>query len=128
MLKSMVMRTGLAFLCLFTFCGGQLNAMNVKDFEKQMSDEKTQLMAGVYISGVGEGLLAANARAELSKNVRLFCIPRDLVLTTEKVTDIMNRRLKKMLSDGISWEKLGNYEVASIVLMGLEDTYPCSRR
>ena len=113
-------------LLLFTFGVTLLNGMTVKEFKARMADEKLQLMAGVYINGLGEGLIAANARMEQSVGVGLFCMPKDLALKTEDTVDVMNRQLKLMLSNGMTRERLDRFEIGSILLLGLENSYPCA--
>lgn len=102
--------------------------MTVKDFKTRMADQETQLMAGVYIHGLGEGLIAADARIEQSMNAQLFCTPNDLSLTIEDTVDMMNRRLKIMLSDGMPQERLDRFQIGSILLLGLENAFPRARK
>jgi hypothetical protein len=74
----------------------------------------------LYLNGVKEGLLAFNTKIESDGKDPYFCLPNKLALTTDKAEDIMLRTAnKRRLRD--------DTPVASVLLYGLIDTFPCRR-
>jgi len=91
------------------------------------ADKSTVTMATLYLSGVAEGIMAANAEAESSLRGSLFCQPRNLSLNTDNLAQMVGEYLKK-LAGNATQDELDNFEVSTILLGALKDIFPCGAK
>jgi len=71
--------------------------------------------AEVYLAGVRDGLIAYS----VVRHEKLFCLPRDIVLTNEQLDDIMKHWAEKQTVS------LDSTPIGAILLAGLRDAFPC---
>ena len=71
----------------------------------------------VYLDGVKGGLMASNAWAK-NHGRQAFCMPENHVLTTEDAEDMMLKSAQKRAAKDDTF-------VASLLLSGLRDAFPC---
>jgi hypothetical protein len=83
------------------------------------SEPKFQVFNRLYLAGVRDGLMAYSVRRGAKDPV--FCLPPDLVLTTEQAEDIMLRTAEKR-------HTLGSTPIGVPLLLGLAETYPCDAK
>ena len=74
----------------------------------------------MYLDGVRGGLMASNAWIKSRGGQITFCLPETLALTTEQTEEIMLKSAEKRHAKG-------DWFVASLLLWGLQDTYPCPK-
>jgi hypothetical protein len=103
--------------------------MSIRELKAKLksSDQATVETTKFYIAGIAEGILAANAGAEASNKVGLFCQPARLVLNTDNLVQIMNEYLKKLYARETQ-EKVDDFEVATLLFNGLAATFPCTAK
>ncbi len=104
------------FLALVSIPAG---AADVRlDSYRHPENQRMREFSQVYLDGVRAGLMAYNARARKHGGQMAFCMPGDLALTTGQTEEIMLRRADKSSAKGDAL-------VATLLLFGLQDTYPC---
>jgi hypothetical protein len=104
--------------------------MSVKDYQDILATKDSDAMHVVtsYIKGVGDGFVFYGARAEDSMNQKpLFCQPDKLPLRTENFVDIINNEIKRAATR-MPKEKLDKIPLATILLSGLQETFPCKTK
>jgi len=74
----------------------------------------------VYMDGVKSGFMAYNAWMRNHGGQPAFCMPADLIMTTEQAEDIM-------LKSADNRAAKGDWLIASLLLWGLQDTFPCEK-
>jgi hypothetical protein len=75
-------------------------------------------LAKPYLTGVGEGLLWANAQLKAQKNTPFFCDPDDVSLTTADYLLMVNSETKQAYVKP-------DYPVELLLLKGLQARFPC---
>ena len=125
----MDMRTLLATVGLLVFGAGKSNAEEtVKVYREDIAAGRQSsdfYMIRAFITGLGEGMIWANAQSTNNK-VPLFCAGH-LPLHFENYTDILDREIKK-LSTVESEEKLAQTPIGLVLLLGLQETFPCDAK
>jgi hypothetical protein len=99
--------------------------MTVKQYQKEVnSSDRTRADATkLYVMGVGEGIAWANAAAE-NNNAPLYCQPPKFPMNGNNYIDILDRTIK-MLESKTTVKELNEYPVGLLVLMGLQQSFPC---
>ena len=73
----------------------------------------------MYLSGVIDGLIVANAALKVADKAPLFCLPSNLVLKTEQLEDILYKFAQK---------QSGTFDampVDAILYLAVQDAFPC---
>jgi hypothetical protein len=102
--------------------------MSVKDYQEIIATKDSDAIHLVtsYIKGIGDGFVFYGVRAEDSVNQKpLFCQPGKLPLRTENFVDIIDNEIKRSATL-MPKEKLDKIPLATILLSGLQETFPCS--
>jgi hypothetical protein len=84
---------------------------------KQMGGTPT---VGIYLLGVGNAYIVANASAAVSNQPQLYCQPRTLTLNAQNYLDIFEKELARNQN-----EDALNYGDEMVLLFGLKRTFPC---
>ncbi len=71
-----------------------------------------------YLTGVGEGLLWANAQLKAQKSTPFFCDPDDVSLTTTDYLAIVDGETKQPYVQP-------EYPIELLLLKGLQGKFPC---
>ncbi|MBL8539352.1 MAG: hypothetical protein JNK68_03170 [Betaproteobacteria bacterium] len=71
-----------------------------------------------YLTGVGEGLLWANAQIKAQKGTPFFCDPDDVALTTADYLAIIDREAQQAYVQP-------EYPIELVMLKGLQARFPC---
>lgn len=109
-----------------TMMASQAGAIDMATYAqlKEASEDSMQ----IYITGIGEGILAANQQL-ISKDRRpLYCQPGQLSLNTKNYGDIFEKQLdiiERMLEKAGKKSELSTWPVALILVLGLVETFPC---
>jgi hypothetical protein len=74
----------------------------------------------LYLDGVRGGLMASNAWMKSHAGQQAFCMPGNLAMTTEQTEEIMLKSADKRAAKD-------DWLVASLLLWGLQDTFPCEK-
>jgi hypothetical protein len=74
----------------------------------------------MYLDGVKSGFMAYNAWMRHHSGPPAFCMPADLLLTTEQTEDIMLKSADKRAANGDTL-------VALLLLWGMQDAFPCEK-
>jgi hypothetical protein len=113
---------------LFLFCLGSVpaGAMSIRDLQAKLKSPDLVIVGGarLYITGIGEGILATNAGAESLHKAPLFCQPAQLALNTDNLISMMNQFLKKLYARETQ-EKVDDFDAGTIIFNALADTFPC---
>lgn len=104
--------------------------MSVKDYRDIVATNDSDALRLVtsYIKGIGDGFVFYGVRAEDSMNQKpLFCQPDKLPLRTENFVDIISNEIKRAATR-MPKEKLDKIPLATILLSGLQETFPCKTK
>jgi len=71
-----------------------------------------------YLTGVGEGLLWANAQLKAQKGTPFFCDPDDVILTTADYLSIIDSETQRPYVQP-------EYPIELLLLKGLQGRFPC---
>jgi len=92
----------------------------VKDYVRY---KETQTFA-IYITGVGDGFLWANAELITRKQKPLYCQPGKLTLQADNYLEILDRKMK----DHEFVEHIPSYfPLARVLLEALQETFLCDK-
>lgn len=108
----------LAISVIILFCTtSTVNALTIPEYEKMKKDDIDILK--LYLLGVGRGYTWSNILAKKEHNVSLFCPPNNLVLNGDNYISIIDMELEaeNNFKD--------NFEVEVILLVTLQETFPC---
>ncbi len=75
-------------------------------------------LAKPYLTGVGEGLLWANAQIKAQKGTPFFCDPDEVTLTTSDYLSIIDREAQQAYVEP-------EYPIELVMLKGLQARFPC---
>jgi hypothetical protein len=102
--------------------------LSVKDYKAGMAsrNEDEVTMTRIYIRAAGDGIVSANAQAEINKTP-IFCQPNKLALGTENYLSILESTIK-MFSAKAPRAKVDEMSAVLLLLRGLQDTFPCVRK
>ncbi|MBR0936503.1 hypothetical protein JQ586_24375 [Bradyrhizobium jicamae] len=90
------------------------------DSYRNPKNETFRFFNQMYLDGVRGGLMATNAWLRRHGGQMAFCMPENLALTTEQTEEIMLKSADKRSAKG-------DWLVASLLLWGLQDAYPCEK-
>jgi hypothetical protein len=110
----------LAFLLLFA-CANAAAEMSVRQYlaDRDASNKAAfDRLAKPYLTGVGEGLLWANAQLNAQKAAPFFCDADDVSLTTADFLAILDTEVKAAYVQA-------EYPVELLLLQGLQARFPC---
>jgi len=108
-------------MCLLALTAAPAAAADVRlDNYRNPKNENFRIFNRMYLDGVRGGLMASNAWIRSRGGEMAFCMPADLVLSTEQTEEIMLKSADKRTAKG-------DWLVASLLLWGLRDTYPCEK-
>lgn len=71
-----------------------------------------------YLTGVGEGLLWANAQLKAQKSTPFFCDADDVNLTTDEFLSVVDGEAKQPYAEP-------EYPIELLMLKGLQRKFPC---
>ena len=107
--------------CVLALMATPVAAADVRlDSWRNPKNENFRTFNHMYLDGVRGGLMASNAWIRSRGGEMAFCLPGDLVLSTEQTEEIMLKAADKRSAKG-------DWPVASLLLWGLRDTYPCEK-
>ncbi|WP_166298448.1 MULTISPECIES: hypothetical protein [unclassified Bradyrhizobium] len=84
------------------------------------ANENFRIFNHMYLDGARGGMMASNAWLKRHGGQMLFCMPDNLALSTEQTEEIMLKSADKRAAKG-------DMAVASLLLWGLQDTFPCEK-
>ena len=107
--------------CALALLATPVAAADVRlDNYRNPQNENFRIFNRMYLDGVKGGLMASNAWIRSRGGEMAFCMPPDLALSTEQAEEIMLRSADKRAAKG-------DWPVASLLLWGLRDTWPCEK-
>jgi hypothetical protein len=120
------MRILLATLLLLTMSVFQARAeTSVKKYKAEIAANGADVsLTKIYILGLGDGFLWANAKMLVDKKSPLYCQPDKLVLGMENYVEILNRQIKAEATKNTQ-AQLDEMSLGLLLLQGLQDTFPC---
>jgi hypothetical protein len=99
--------------------------MSVTAFNSFMHDGGTEELLGVmYLSGINEGFQWSNAQLHYKDSPQLYCLPKNLILTSDQLVQILDDYLvenQKLLAS-IAPDQT---KVGFVLLLALQDVFPC---
>jgi len=105
--------------CVLALTATPVAAADVRlDSWRNPKNENFRIFNRMYLDGVKGGLMASNAWIRSRGGEMAFCMPPDLALSSEQAEEIMLRSADKRAAKG-------DWPVASLLLWGLRDTFPC---
>jgi hypothetical protein len=107
--------------CVLALAATPAAAADVRlDAYRNPKNENFRIFNHMYLDGAKGGLMAYNALVKSRGGELAFCMPPDLVLSTEQAEEIMLKSADKRNAKG-------DWLVASLLLSGLRDTFPCDK-
>jgi hypothetical protein len=85
-----------------------------------MNTQKQREIVMALVSGTQDGISWANTALNHRKQPPLYCQPDKLTITTLQMIDMIRRTIKEK-------PKLGDYPLGMVVLVTLQDSFPCKR-
>lgn len=106
---------------LFVLAAAPAAAADVRlDPYRHPENQKMREFYLMFLDGVKSGLMAYNARVHAHGGEQAFCMPDDLLLTTERAEEIMLQKADKVSAKG-------DTPISILLLAGLRDTFPCDK-
>ena len=106
--------------CFLALAAAPAAAADVRlDSYRNPKNENFRIFNHMYLDGAKGGMMAYNAFLK-RHGQPAFCMPETLALTTEQTEEIMLKSADKRAAKG-------DMLVASLLLWGLQDTYPCEQ-
>jgi hypothetical protein len=99
----------------------------VKQYKAEMMSDATATLTKIYVQGLGDGITWANAAAQAEKKSAFFCQPDKLILGPQNYIDIIDQQIKER-STRMTAAKLDDSWIGVLLMMGLEETFPCKGR
>jgi len=108
--------------CLLALTAAPVAAADVRldSYRNPKNSEGLRNAYQLYLDGVRSGLMASNAWIRSRGGQLAFCMPGNLAMTTEQTEDIMLKSADKRAAKG-------DMLIASLLLWGLQDTFPCEK-
>ena len=107
--------------CALALMATPVAAADVRlDNYRHPESENFRIFNRMYLDGVKGGLMASNAWIRSRGGQLAFCMPGNLAMTTEQTEDIMLKSADKRAAKG-------DMLIASLLLWGLQDTFPCEK-
>ncbi len=107
--------------CALALIATPVAAADVRlDSWRNPKNENFRVFNRMYLDGVKGGLMASNAWINSRGGEMAFCMPPDLALSAEQAEAIMLKAADKRGARG-------DWLVASLLLWGLRDTFPCEK-
>jgi len=107
--------------CFLALTAAPVAAADVRlDAYRNPPSETFRTFNRIYLDGAKSGLMAYNALITNRGGQPAFCMPPDLVMTTEQTEDIMLKSADKRSAKGDTL-------IAILLQSGLQDTFPCGK-
>ena len=107
--------------CLLALTAAHVAAADIRlDSYRNPRNEGVRNAYLLYLDGVRGGLLASNAWIRSRGGQLAFCMPGNLAMTAEQTEDIILKSADKRAAKG-------DMLIASLLLWGLQDTFPCEK-
>jgi hypothetical protein len=119
--ETVAMTKWIVSACLLALTAAPAAAADVRlDSYRNPKNENFRIFNHMYLDGVKGGFMAYNALVKSRGGELAFCMPGDLALSTEQAEEIMLKSADKRAAKG-------DWPVASLLLWGLRDTFPCDK-
>ncbi len=106
--------------CLFALAAHA--DFSVEDYLIQSAKPETAVTATIYVTGVGWGIVTANAQIQRLGNPPLFCPPEDMPMNGYFFVSMLDAEIKDRVREGTLPP---NTEVAHVLLFSLIKRLPC---
>ena len=96
-------------------------AISYKNYKENLnSDEMAKTVALVFIHGVGDGFMFANAELESKKIAPIFCPPGKLAITPEQYIKFLDEAANNLGASA------NDFPVPALLLSRLKTVFPCN--
>jgi hypothetical protein len=96
-------------------------AITYKNLKENLKgDEMARTVALIFIQGVGEGFMFANAALESKKILPIYCQPKKLAITSEQYVKFLDEAASNL------GESANEYPVSLLLLDRLKTVFPCN--
>jgi hypothetical protein len=113
----MIRRVVIALMLLSLTSSANVGAVLFKDYKAPKGAYQKNSFQS-YLDGVRDGLIALTVEQIRQGKQPLFCIPMNPAITFYQTEDIMLRKAKEV-------GDADYFEIALLLVHGLEDTFPC---
>jgi hypothetical protein len=115
------MKKWMVSACFLVLTAAPVAAADVRlDSYRNPKNEAFRNFNQLYLDGVRSGLIAYNARIKSLGGQPTFCMPGNLIMTTDQTEDIMLKSADKRAAKGDTL-------ISLLLLSGLQDTFPCEK-
>lgn len=122
MRKSRAVIVALALASSAAAAAGSFNTMSFKavtfNMYREPKDDTERQLHSIYLSGVSDGLLAANGLLQSDGKLRMFFPPPALALTASQAEDVIKRAAQDL-------PKSDQMPIAVLLVAGLKSKFPC---
>ena len=101
--------------------------IDISKYRESIRTHDGKELMDVYVAGVGEGLDWANASLINRGDRPLYCAPQTLSPSGEFYVSILQSQIK-LVSTRYTEEELGKLPIEPELLVGLQNTFPCSQK
>jgi len=119
--RNVAMNKWILSACILALTAAPAAAADIRlDSYRNPKGENYRIFNYMYLDGARGGMMATNAWLKRHGGQMLFCMPDNLALTTEQTEEIMLKSAEKRAAKG-------DMAIASLLLWGMQDTYPCEK-
>lgn len=121
------LRMSLVVVVSIALPAASLGEIDISKYRESIRTHDGKELMDVYVSGVGEGLDWANASLINRGDRPLYCAPRTLSPNGKFYVSILLSQIK-LISTRYTEEELGKLPIEPELLVGLQNTFPCSQK
>jgi hypothetical protein len=121
------LRMSLVVVVSIALPAASLGEIDISKYRESIRTHDGKEFMDVYVAGVGEGLDWANASLINRGDRPLYCAPRTLSPNGEFYVSILLSQIK-LISTRYTEEELGKLPIEPELLVGLQNTFPCSQK
>ncbi|RYY74604.1 MAG: hypothetical protein EOO52_13650 [Gammaproteobacteria bacterium] len=111
------MRIGRYFLLPLMVASSFTNGMTIAEYQKLRTKDK--VFSEVYIKGISDGFMYANASQLNDKMPQLFCLPGNVDFNVYNYVSILDSSIRK-------YPDYTQEDVAALLLLELQSKFPCN--
>lgn len=116
--------TRFSVMALFLILGTKVFAIDVSEYQHHNLTQPGRDLMVFYVAGLSDAYRWANADLVHKEEKPLYCFPPKLKVSVDFYQSIILDKIKEA-STHASAEELGTTDVATVLLVGLQEAFPC---
>jgi hypothetical protein len=117
----------LAFILL---TASLLESFSLKDYidKRKKTDTSSKVAVYLYVHGLSDGLLRANAEAKFKYGTYLYCQPNNLALNGDNYIRMLDDAVEKKKGFSFFKQNQDNPILGMLLLEELQNAFPCDKQ